>query len=481
MREVASAVSGGLLIDGAWRPSSTGATIEVENPATEEVLATVADASVGDVLLALEAASTAQGSWAATPPRTRSEILRRAFAEVTERVDELATLISLEMGKPIEESYAEVRYGAEFLRWFSEEAVRVGGTWSTSPEGSTRLLTMKAPVGPTFMVTPWNFPLAMATRKVAPAVAAGCTMVLKPSELTPLTALLFADIMQRAGLPDGVLNVVTTSDAPAAAAALMRDPRLRKITFTGSTAVGRTLIAASAEHVLRVSMELGGNAPVLVFEDSDIERAVQGVLDAKMRNGGQACTAANRVLVHEAVADAFTARLVDAMAGLTVGPGIDRSTQVGPLIDARAQDKLRRLVEEKVDDGWLVLTGGKARPGRGHFFDPTVLRLAESAPVSDEELFGPVAPIETFATEDEAIRRANDTQYGLASYVFTRDLERVVRIAERLEFGMVGVNQGLISNAAAPFGGMKASGFGREGGREGIEEYLETKYVGIAP
>ncbi|WP_377645372.1 NAD-dependent succinate-semialdehyde dehydrogenase [Oryzobacter terrae] len=478
--EVLESVPTGLLIGGEWRPGS-GATIAVENPATQATLAQIADGTPEDMAAALDAAVAAQDSWAATAPRERGEILRRAFDEVTRRSEEFALLITLEMGKPLAESRGEVRYGAEFLRWFSEEAVRVAGSWQTSPEGTTRLLTMKAPVGPTFMVTPWNFPLAMATRKVAPAVAAGCTMVLKPSELTPLTSLLFAEVLRASGLPDGVLNVVNTSDAPSASARILSDPRLRKLTFTGSTAVGQHLIKAASEQVLRVSMELGGNAPVIVFGDADLDRAVQGLLDAKMRNGGQACTAANRVLVHESVADVFAKRVAEAMGSLRVGPGTEPTSQVGPVIDHRALDKLGRLVEESAGRGSSVLTGGQALPGPGYFFAPTVLRLAEGSEQSDEELFGPVAPVETFATEDEAVTKANATRYGLASYLFSTDLGRVLRVAERLEFGMIGVNQGIISNAAAPFGGVKQSGFGREGGREGIDEYLETKYVGIAP
>ncbi|GAA4078931.1 aldehyde dehydrogenase family protein [Nocardioides kongjuensis] len=479
--DLLSRIPTGVLVGGEWRDAAAGARIGVEDPATGKVLVEVADGDAADMAAALDAAAAAQPAWAATSPRSRAEILRRAFDEVIRRADEIAWLISSEMGKPLTEAAGEVRYGAEFLRWFSEETPRISGTWRRSPEGTSRLLTMKAPVGPTLMITPWNFPLAMATRKVAPAVAAGCTMVLKPSELTPLTSLLFADLMQDAGLPPGVLNVVTTSRAGDATMPLLRDPRLRKITFTGSTAVGKVLLSAASEQVLRTSMELGGNAPLLVFEDADLDTAVQGALDAKMRNVGQACTAANRMLVHESVADEFSRRLSSAMASLVVGPGTAAGIQVGPLIDARAVAKAERLLDHAVSDGGEVLTGGHALPGDGHFFEPTVVRAPGDAGFVQEEIFGPIAPVGTFTDNDEAIRLANSSPYGLASYVFSRDLSRVLDVVERLEFGMVGVNQGVISNAAAPFGGVKQSGLGREGGVEGIEEYLDTKYVGIAP
>ncbi|WP_240044534.1 NAD-dependent succinate-semialdehyde dehydrogenase [Nocardioides albidus] len=479
--DLLAGVPTGVLIDGVWRDARGGARIGVEDPSTGKVLLEVADGDAADMVAALDAAAAAQASWAATSPRDRAEILRRAFDEVVRRADDFAWLISTEMGKPLAESAGEVRYAAEFLRWFSEEAPRISGSWRRSPEGTSRLLTMKAPVGPTLMITPWNFPLAMATRKVAPAVAAGCTMVLKPSELTPLTSLLFADLLQQAGLPAGVLNVVTTSRAGEATLPLLGDPRLRKLTFTGSTAVGRILLSAASEQVLRTSMELGGNAPLLVFDDADLDVAVQGALDAKMRNVGQACTAANRLLVHESVAEEFSRRLSAAMSGLVVGPGVEPGVQVGPLIDARAVDKAERLVDAARAEGGEVLTGGHAVPGDGHFFEPTVLRAPATAAFVQEEIFGPIAPIGTFAETDEAVALANSSSYGLASYVFSRDLSRVLDVVERLEFGMVGVNQGVISNAAAPFGGIKQSGLGREGGAEGIEEYLETKYVGLAP
>lgn len=479
--DLLTSLPAGILVGGEWREASCGGRIGVEDPSTGKVLTEVADGNADDMAAALDAAAAAQPAWAATSPRSRAEILRRAFDAVIARADEIAWLISAEMGKPLAESAGEVRYGAEFLRWFSEEAPRISGTWRRSPEGTSRLLTMKAPVGPTLMITPWNFPLAMATRKVAPAVAAGCTMVLKPSELTPLTSLLFADLMQEAGLPPGVLNVVTTSRAGEAMIPLLRDPRLRKITFTGSTAVGKVLLSAASDQVLRTSMELGGNAPLLVFEDADLDTAVQGALDAKMRNVGQACTAANRMLVHESIASEFSRRLSTAMSRLVLGPGTAPGVQVGPLIDERAVAKAERMMDEARSEGGAVLTGGRALPGDGHFFEPTVLRAPGSAAFVQEEIFGPIAPVGTFTDTDEAVRLANSSSYGLASYVFSRDLSRVLDVVERLEFGMVGVNQGVISNAAAPFGGVKQSGLGREGGVEGIEEYLETTYVGIAP
>ncbi|PEH79882.1 NAD-dependent succinate-semialdehyde dehydrogenase [Nocardia sp. FDAARGOS_372] len=479
-RDVLDRVPTGLFIGGGWREADDGARFPVEDPATGARLADVADGGPAEMAAALDAAAEAQRSWAATPPRQRSDLLRAAYEEVLRRLDEFALLITLEMGKPLAESRGEVRYGAEFLRWFAEEAVRVGGRWGRSPEGATRMLTMKEPVGPTLMITPWNFPLAMATRKIAPAVAAGCTMVLKPAEQTPLTALAFAELLRTAGLPDGVLNVVTTTRAPETIAPLLRDQRLRKLTFTGSTAVGKRLLAQAADQVLRVSMELGGNAPFLVFEDADLDRAIEGAMVAKMRNVGQACTAANRLLVHEAVAEKFAAGFAAAMAAQKIGRGTEPGVQVGPLIDARARDKVARLVADAAGDGARVLTGGSAVDGPGYFYAPTVLTDIGDHPVAREELFGPVAPIATFGSIEEAVAMANATEYGLASYVFSENLSRVLEVVENLQFGMVGVNQGVVSNAAAPFGGIKHSGFGREGGIEGIEEYLATKYVGIA-
>ena len=480
-RELLDTVPKNLLIGGVWRGAASGDRFPVEDPATGKMLAEVADGGAEEMMAALDAAADTQHSWAQSSPRQRADLLRAAYDEVIRRADEFALLITMEMGKPVAESLGEVRYGAEFLRWFSEEAVRMSGRWSRSPEGTTRLLTMKDPVGPTLMITPWNFPLAMATRKIGPAVAAGCTMVLKPAEQTPLTSLAFAELMQSVGLPAGVLNVVTTTRAAEATRPVLGDARLRKLTFTGSTAVGKRLVEASSHNLLRVSMELGGNAPLIVCEDADIDRAVAGAMIAKMRNIGQACTAANRILVHESIADKFADAFASAMSAQQLGRGTESGVQVGPLIDERAREKVSGLVSSAVAAGARVLTGGSARPGAGYFFEPTVLTDVGEHQITREELFGPVAPITTFGSDDEAIRLANATEYGLASYVFTENLSRALRIVESLEFGMIGLNQGVVSNAAAPFGGVKHSGFGREGGPEGIEEYLSTKYVGIAP
>ncbi len=472
----------GLFIAGRWRDSSDGRILEVEDPATGRTLASVADATVADGSAALDAAVSARHTWAATPPRERGEVLRAAFEAVTARTEEFALLMTLEMGKPLAESRGEVAYAAEFFRWFSEEAVRIHGRYSVAPNGASRLLTMKQPVGPTLMITPWNFPLAMGTRKIGPALAAGCTMVVKPASQTPLTMLLLADVLSGCGVPDGVLNVITTSRTGEVIEPLIRDPRLRKLTFTGSTAVGRTLVEQSAEQLLRVSMELGGNAPFLVFDDADMDRAVEGAMLAKMRNIGEACTAANRFYVHERVADEFAGRFAARMAAMTLGKGTKKGVTVGPLIDAKARDKVRELLDDAVDKGATVRCGGEPVPGRGYFFQPTVITdVPKNARMLKEEIFGPVAPITTFRSDDEALRLANDTEYGLVAYVFTSDLARMLEVSEGLEFGMVGVNQGIVSNPAAPFGGVKASGFGREGGFEGIDEYLEVKYVGIAP
>lgn len=470
-----------LLIAGSWRDAENGATFGVDDPATGRTIAQVADASVADGAAALDAAVAAQAEWAASAPRDRGEILRRAFEIVTERTDELATIMTLEMGKPLSESKAEIAYGSEFLRWFSEEAVRISGRYSVAPNGATRLLTLKQPVGPCLMITPWNFPLAMGTRKIAPAVAAGCTMVVKPAGLTPLTMLWLADVMGEAGLPDGVLNVVTTTSTGKVMEPIIRDPRLRKLTFTGSTGVGRSLVEQSAEGLLRTSMELGGNAPFVVFEDADVDAAVDGAMLAKMRNLGEACTAANRFIVHTSVAEEFSSKLAERMGAMRVGPGTEDGVEVGPLVDEKQRDSVAELVDDAVEKGARVLCGGEAPEGDGWFYAPTVLvDVPEDARLLTEEIFGPVAPVVTFADEDEALRMANDTEYGLVAYAYTRDHARVVRVYEGLETGMVGINAGVVSNVAAPFGGIKASGFGREGGAEGIEEYLETKYVGLA-
>ncbi|KAA1395673.1 NAD-dependent succinate-semialdehyde dehydrogenase [Aeromicrobium ginsengisoli] len=480
-KEVVGAVHPQLFIGGQWRDAEGGRTFAVEDPSNGATLVEVADASVADGKAALDAAVAAQTDWAATPPRDRGEILRKAFEIITERADELALLMTLEMGKPIKEAKAEIAYGSEFFRWFSEEAVRISGRYSVAPNGATRLLTLKQPVGPCLMITPWNFPLAMGTRKIGPAIAAGCTMVVKPAALTPLSMLRLADILTEAGLPDGVLNIVTTTSTGKVMEPLIRDPRLRKLTFTGSTEVGRTLVEQSAEGLLRVSMELGGNAPFLVFDDADIDRAVEGAMLAKMRNIGEACTAANRFIVHEAVAEEFGTKLTEKMQALSVGRGTEDDIDVGPLVEAKQRDKVAELVDDAVGKGATVLTGGSAPEGEGYYYSPTVLSdVPLEARLAKEEIFGPVAPIFTFTEEADALRMANDTEFGLVAYAFTSDLSRAVRIYEGLETGMVGLNQGIVSNPAAPFGGVKASGFGREGGAEGIEEYLETKYVGIA-
>lgn len=469
-----------LWVAGEWRDAEGGDTFEVVDPADGQLLARVADGSVTDAVEALDAAVAAQADWAATAPRERGEILRSAFELIASRADDLAMLMSLEMGKAVAEAKGEVAYGNEFFRWFSEEAVRVHGRWMQAPAGGSRLLTIKKPVGPCFFVTPWNFPLAMGTRKIGPAIAAGCTMVVKPAHQTPLTMLALAALLTEAGLPDGVLNVVPTTRAKEMSEALQGDDRLRKVSFTGSTGVGRTLVRQSADQLQRVSMELGGNAPFVVFEDADVDAAVDGAMTAKMRNMGEACTAANRFLVHASVAEEFAEKLAARMGALTVGRGQDEGVDVGPLIEEKAVESVSQLVTDAVHDGARLLTGGTVPDGPGFFYPPTVLLgvPADSA-INAEEIFGPVAPITTFETEDEAVARANDTEYGLASYVYTRDLSRTIRMAERLEYGMVGINTGLISNPAAPFGGVKASGFGREGGFEGIEEYLETTYVAL--
>ena len=389
--------------------------------------------------------------------------------------------MTLEMGKPVKEALGEVAYAAEFFRWFSEEAVRISGRYSVAPNGATRLLTMKQPVGPCLFITPWNFPLAMGTRKIGPAVAAGCTMVVKPATQTPLSMYALAQIMTEAGLPDGVLNVITTSHSGAVMEPLIRDPRLRKLSFTGSTEIGRKLVEQSAEQLLRVSMELGGNAPFLVFADADVEAAVDGAMLAKMRNMGEACTAANRFIVHSSVAEEFARRFADKMAALTVGRGTEAGVDVGPLVDAPSQAKVDELVTQAVGAGARVLTGGSTVGEQGYFYAPTVLTdVPADARLLSEEIFGPVAPVTTFETDEQAVALANASEYGLVAYAFTKDLSRAMRVAEGLETGMVGLNQGIVSNPAAPFGGVKHSGFGREGGAEGIEEFLETKYVGIA-
>src|SRR6478735_8948116 len=470
----------GLFIGGTWREAEDDARFDVIDPADGSVITDVADGSIPDAVEALDAAVAAQAEWAATPPRERGEILRRAFELITARADDFAHLMSLEMGKTVKEAKGEVAYGAEFFRWYAEEAVRIHGRWMQAPAGGSRLLTIKKPVGPCLFITPWNFPLAMGTRKIGPAIAAGCTMVIKPAAQTPLTMLALAAVLEEAGLPAGVLNVVTTSHTGEFSETLQADDRLRKVSFTGSTGVGKMLVRQSADQLQRLSMELGGNAPFLVFEDADVDAAVDGAMVAKMRNMGEACTAANRFLVHSSLAQEFAEKLGRRMGALTVGRGQDDGVDVGPLIDEKAIESVSQLVTDAIHDGATVVTGGQTPDGPGFFYPPTVLLdVPADSEINVQEIFGPVAPISTFESEEEAIRQANDTEYGLASYVYTRDLARTIRIAESLEFGMIGINSGLISNPAAPFGGVKASGFGREGGFEGIEEYLETRYVAL--
>ena len=480
--DVLAAVPKQLYIAGRWRDGAGGETLGVDDPATGEEIARVADATPQDALDALGAAHDAwRGDWRDSAPRERSDILRRAYEAVVARAGELALLMTLEMGKPLAESEAEVAYAASFLRWYAEEAVRTDGRSATHEAGTGRLLTMKQPVGPCVLITPWNFPLAMGARKIGPAVAAGCTMVAKPAKLTPLSMLMLARILEEAGLPGGVLNVVTASSSSAVMEPVIRDPRTRKLSFTGSTEVGRRLIEQSAEQVLRVSLELGGNAPFLVFDDADVDAAVEGAVLAKMRNIGEACTAANRFHVAGSIAREFGDRLAERMGAMKLGPGTGDGVEVGPLIDGEQLDKVAELVDDAVAGGARVLCGGRRADGPGHFYEPTVLvGIPPQARLLKEEIFGPVAPIVAFGSEDEAIAAANDTEFGLVAYVYTADLTRALRVCERLETGMVGVNQGIVSNAGAPFGGVKQSGIGREGGPEGIEEYLETKYVALA-
>lgn len=479
-QDVLDGVPTELWMGGRLRPSDSGSTLPVHNPATGDIIAEVADASAADGQKALSFAAGAQRNWAATAPRERAEILRRSFDLLTARSEDFAQLISLEMGKPLSDSRSEVRYGAEFLRWFSEEAVRSSGRYTRSPAGSGRITVSKVPVGPVLAITPWNFPLAMGTRKIGPALAAGCTIIVKPAEETPLTMLLLGQVFAEAGVPDGVLSILPTSDAAALSEPLIADRRLRKLTFTGSTKVGRLLVRDSAQQLLRTSMELGGNAPFLVFDDADVDAAVDGAIAAKMRNGGQACTAANRMYVANEVLDEFTAKFTARIAALQTGPGTATGTEVGPLITNEQRTRVAGLVDDALDRGSRLLTGGKSLDGPGYFYAPTVIdRVPSDARLLHEEIFGPVAAIVGFESEQEAIDSANDTEYGLAAYLYTRDLDRAGRVTDALQCGMVGVNRGVISDAAAPFGGIKQSGFGREGGSEGLEEYLETKYVAL--
>ena len=470
-----------LYLNGQWVDAEGGKTLDVFDPATGKKLLAIADASYADGQKAIEAAHNAQESWAKTAPRVRAEILRAAFEKVTAMSDDFATLMSLEMGKPFAEAKGEVAYGAEFLRWFSEEAPRINGRYTTAPDGKNRLMVLKRPVGPALLITPWNFPLAMATRKIGPAIAAGCTSILKPAALTPLTSQLFVKVLEEVGLPAGVVNLIPTTSAGEVTGPIIKDARLRKLSFTGSTPVGKRLIADAADQVLKVSMELGGNAPFLVFEDADVDAAVEGAMLAKLRNMGEACTAANRFLVHESVVDEFAQKLNQKMSALTLGRGVAEGTNIGPLIDEKSRQGVHALVEDARAKGAEVLTGGEIPSGEGYFYPPTVLKsVPESCDILQNEIFGPVAPICSFKDEDEAVRMANNTEYGLVAYAFTKDLNRGLRLAERLEVGMFGLNTGLVSNPAGPFGGVKQSGLGREGSQEGIEEYLETVYVGIA-
>jgi succinate-semialdehyde dehydrogenase/glutarate-semialdehyde dehydrogenase len=478
-QSVVDSVPHQLYIGGEWRDGSAG-TLPVEDPATGETLTEVADATPEDADAALQAATDAFKDFRNMAPRERGDILRRAYDMIIERQDDLALLMTLEMGKPVAESKAEIVYAANFFRWYSEEAVRINGRFTINENGKGRVLTMKQPIGPCVFITPWNFPLAMGTRKVGPAIAAGCTMVVKPAKQTPLSMLAMTQILEEAGLPGGVCNIITASRSGAVMEPLITDPRTRKLSFTGSTEVGRELIKQSAEQILKVSMELGGNAPFLIFDDADLDLAVEGALLAKMRNTGEACTSANRFHVHEAVAGDFAERLAQRMGSLRVGRGTEDGVQVGPLIDDAQRGKVEELVEDARSKGASVVVGGERSEGAGYFYKPTVLGdIPDGARVLSEEIFGPVAPVKSFRSEEEAIASANATEYGLVAYVFTRDINRAFRVMEELDTGMIGFNQGMVSNAGAPFGGVKQSGFGREGGPEGMEEYLETKYIAM--
>ncbi|MGZ4522281.1 MAG: NAD-dependent succinate-semialdehyde dehydrogenase [Mycobacteriaceae bacterium] len=479
-KRVVDAVPKQLYVDGGWADAQGGATFDVVDPSTGQVLCTVADAAPEDGMRALRAASDAQSAFAAVPPRQRADMLMTAFRLLHERIDDLALLMTLEMGKPLAESRGEVAYAAEFFRHFAEEAVRINGGYQVAPTGGARFLVTKQPVGPCLLITPWNFPLAMGTRKIGPAIAAGCTSVIKPAAQTPLSMLALAGILGEAGVPDGVVNVVTTTRSGEVMEPQIRSGLARKLSFTGSTAVGRKLLEQCADKILRTSMELGGNAAFIVFADADLDAAVDGALAAKMRNSGEACTAANRYYVHEDVAEDFASRMAERMRTFAIGRGTQDDVRVGPLINPAARDKVQSLVDDAVEQGAQVLTGGTALAGAGYFYPPTVLTgVPGSARMRREEIFGPVASISQFSTEAEVVAAANDTEYGLANYVYTNDLTRALRVAEALESGMVGLNQGVVSNPAAPFGGVKASGLGREGGPTGIDEFLETKYIGI--
>jgi len=469
----------GLLIGGKWSSGRAG-TLPVINPATEEPVIEVADASPEDALDAVAAAADALPGWAARPPRERAECLRRAYELMIARSEQLARLMVVENGKALRDARGEIVYAAEFFRWYAEEAVRIDGSLSVAPSGANRIMVARQPVGVSYLITPWNFPAAMATRKIGPALAAGCTVLLKPAKETPLTALAVAGLLAEAGVPEGVVNVLPTAKPGPMTEAVLADPRVRKLSFTGSTEVGRMLLKQAADYVMNCSMELGGNAPFLVLEDADIDAAVSGAVLAKMRNGGEACTAANRFYVHEKVAGEFSARLAGKLAALTVGPGLDDGVDLGPLVNADTRDKVASLVESATSAGAAVLTGGHAPDRVGYYYEPTVLdNVPSGAGILSEEIFGPVAPIVRFTDEAEAIALANNTEYGLVSYVYSGELRRALRVAEGLEAGMVGINRGVVSDPAAPFGGVKQSGLGREGAHEGLLEYTETKYIAV--
>ncbi|MBT2597881.1 NAD-dependent succinate-semialdehyde dehydrogenase [Arthrobacter sp. ISL-72] len=478
--EALAAVPKELLIGGEWRPAADGSSFDVVDPATGEALCQVADASVADGLAAIDAAVAAQASFAATTPRQRAQMLRRTWELLGERKEELAVLMTLEAGKPVDESRMEIELAREFVLHFAEEAVRISGNYQENPNGGGRMLVTRQPVGPTILITPWNFPMSMGCRKVAPAIAAGCTVVVKPAKETPLTMLALAEIFREAGVPAGAVNVVTTSSSSAVIEPMIASGKARKLSFTGSTGVGKKLMVQAAEQVMKTSMELGGNAPFIVFEDADLENALNGLMLTKMRNAGETCTAANRVFVHSSRIDDFSARLAERMAGFTMGHGLDDGVTLGPLINARQQQSVDSLVQDAVEKGAEVVVGGHKVDRPGFFFEPTVLKnVPAGARILKEEIFGPVAPLVPFDTEDEVVGLANDTEYGLVSYIFTENLRRAIRVAEAMESGMVGLNQGSVSNAAAPFGGTKHSGLGREGGPQGIDEFLETKFIAM--
>jgi succinate-semialdehyde dehydrogenase/glutarate-semialdehyde dehydrogenase len=483
-REAASAIASvptNLFIGGRFSPSASGKRFDVFDPATEQKLASVADATVEDAIVAVDAAAESAAAWAATAPRQRSEILRKAFELMSQRLDYFAELIVLENGKAFPDAKGEAAYAAEFFRWYAEEAVRIDGELKSAPSGAYKIIVQYQPVGIAVLVTPWNFPAAMATRKIGPALAAGCTCILKPASETPLTAYAMAALLQEAGVPDGVVNVLTTSKSGAIVSAMLHDPRVRKLSFTGSTAVGRILLKEAADHVVNCSMELGGNAPFLVFEDADIDAAIEGAMIAKMRNGGEACTAANRFIVQRKVAREFSTKLAERMAAMTMGPGTDPSTKLGPLVNAAGRNKVVELVDDAVKRGASVLTGGETPKGTGFYYPPTVLvDVPKGSMLLGEEIFGPVAPIISFDSEEEAIQLANRTEYGLVAYLYTRDLARGLRVSEKLESGMVGLNRGLVSDPAAPFGGVKESGVGREGGHHGLMAFMEAKYIAVS-